>query len=381
MQKRTIIGIVSVVVILLLGTGLSILFIRQKPEDKKPPPKDIRRVVKVDTIYYSQVQTEMVLSGRVLAQQETEIIAEVQGTIQPGQVPLKKGADFNKGQILFTLFSDDIKYALQARKSSFLNALANILPDLKIDFPEAFPKWETYFQSVEITEPLPPLPEINGSKEKMFLSSRNIVNTYYNILSEEERLKKYTIYAPFNGSYLEVMLQEGSVANPGSRVARVIKQGALEVEIPVPANDIQWVSIGREVHLKNRENNRAAEGRVVRISSFINENTQTFSVFAEINNPFKNQIFPGQYVQTVFSDIYMENAMEIPRNAIFNFNQVFILDSLNRLKKQQINVLKRGGEMAFFNGPDTGLVLVTEPLANVKENTQVDIFMQKSGRP
>ena len=73
-------------------------------------------------------------------------------------ISLKKGQNFRKGDVLVKIYNKDAKYALQARKSGYLNLLANILPDLKIDYPEYYESWVNFFESVKIDTDLPDLP-------------------------------------------------------------------------------------------------------------------------------------------------------------------------------------------------------------------------------
>jgi hypothetical protein len=144
--------------------------------------------------------------GKVISSSMINISSEVQGAIN-ANISLKKGTKFKKGQLLLSINNQDVKMALQARKSGYLTLLTSILPDLKLDYNENFDAWLKFFSSFEVDKPLPPLPETKSFKEKNFVISRNVYSEYYNILSDQERLKKYSIYAPFNGSVLDQFLE------------------------------------------------------------------------------------------------------------------------------------------------------------------------------
>ena len=100
-----------------------------------------------------------------------------------GDVPLRKGASFKKGQLLATIYKDEAELALKARKSKFLNNFTNILPDLNVDFPDDYPTYRKYFNQVDLNKPLPELPVPGNEKLKIFLSSRSILSDYYRITS------------------------------------------------------------------------------------------------------------------------------------------------------------------------------------------------------
>jgi len=67
--------------------------------------------------------------------------------------------------------------------------------------------------------------------------------------------------------------------------------------------------------------------------------------------------------------------MEIPRKAVFNENEVFIVrDGL--LIKEIIDIQKISRDKLYFTGLEAEEYIVTEPLINATENTRVKIIGQ-----
>lgn len=65
--------------------------------------------------------------------------------------------------------------------------------------------------------------------------------------------------------------------------------------------------------------------------------------------------------------------MEIERKAVFNRNEVFIVqDSL--LAKKDIKIEKINKDKIYFSGLTDGTNVVSEPLINASENTKVEIL-------
>lgn len=373
LQRRHYITAAGIILLLALGffgmKGLSSL----EPDPVVTPPKKTKRYVEAQTVKYTKINSKTQATGRVTSQNFVDLSAEVQGKILYGNVPLKKGQSFRKGQLLVRIFNDEAQYALKARKSRFLNAVANILPDFKIDFPESYPKWQEFFEKTDINKNIPPLPDINSPREKIYLSSRNILSDYYAIKSEEVRLSKYKLYAPFNGTFSEVYAEAGTVAGPGGKIARMIRTDKLELEAQVEPHEAGFIKKGDLVEITSENNKKTYKGRVVRISDFVDQQTQSVSVFADILSRPADRIYQGQYMNAVFSDIIIENGMLIDRSAVNNHDEVFIVEN-GRLKKQRINILKTNEETLIFNGLSEGDTLVTEALVNAKENTQVHIL-------
>ena len=66
----------------------------------------------------------------------------------------------------------------------------------------------------------------------------------------------------------------------------------------------------------------------------------------------------------------MFNVMEIPRNAVFNSNEVYVVDD-SILVKKKVNVEKISETTLFFSGLEKGEDVVIEPLINASENMKV----------
>lgn len=368
-SRQLIISGVGVFLTLIITIAIASFMIKSKTAKEQPPPVKIIRKVGSSIVEYNKVATRISGTGRVISQQSVDVIAEVQGRLMNGSISLKKGQNFRKGDVLVRIYNQDAKYALQARKSGYLNILASILPDLKIDYPSDYDNWVDFFERVRIDSDLPELLGFESSQLKIFLASRNILSEYYAIKSDEIRLKKYTIVAPYNGAIQNVLLQVGSVANPGSRIAQIIKTDQLEVEIPLESSSADWLKIGDRAILKAERGELIGKGVIKRKSSFVDMNTQSINIYLTVTGR-NDKIYAGEYLKVEFAGMHINDAMEIPRNAVFNRNMVFIIDS-SYLAKRQINLLKINEKTIIFNGLEEGAEIVTEPLANANESMQV----------
>ncbi len=364
---------IAVVVFVALGVfimeGLALL----KPEKKKEKPKEVPRYVETSTIQYRDYSTAIEAAGRVSSVEQVNLSSEVQGKVQRGDVPLKKGASFKKGQVLVRIINPEVNYNLKSQKSRFLMNIANVLADLKIDYPNAYKDWNHFFQSVSVDTKLPELPEITDNQLKIFLSARNVLGDYYSIKSFEKRFEKHTIIAPFSGSYTNVNMQEGSVINPGSVIGSIINTSYYEIEVPVDKNDVLWIKRGQFVQvIPEGETSDTLRGKIVRIADFIDPTTQTIPIFVRIS-PQPGLVYEGEYFSCRIDNIKVKNAMELMRSAVFNHNEVFIVHK-GRLQKREINIKKLNEKTLYFNGLNEGLKLVSEPLINANENMKVEII-------
>lgn len=367
---RRIVIIASLIFILGLAYGLMRFLISQR---EGPPPKRIieaKRFVQVDPVKYSTIISPVSGPGRLSSVTEIDLVAEASGKILKGDIPLKKGAQFSKGKVLFTIYPDEAELALKAKKSQFLNSLAIMLPDVAIDFPQYEEAFMSFFSSIGISDPLPEFPEIKDEKLRIFLAGKNVLSDYYSIRKDELQLSRHTVKAPFNGTLTDVYMEVGAYTNTGGRVARAIASDELELEVPLERFDAAWVKIGDPVIIHSEKRSLQWKGSVIRKSRFVDENTQSQSIFIKVNNHSEPSLLAGEYLTASFPGHPVDNVMEIPRNAVFNTNEVFVINN-NRLRKKVINIVKINRNTLIFNGLPEGDSLVVQPLINVYEGTVV----------
>lgn len=372
MRNKKIIIVFSVLAIIAFSVVAMNLLASMKEEPKMKPNIEKKRYVNAVEVKYQKQNSQVSASGRVSSNHNVALTSEVQGRMLAGAVPLKAGQSFVKGQLLIRIFDEEAQLSLQSNKSRFLNSIANLLPDFKIDYAESYNNWERFFESIDIKKPLPELPEIKSKQEKIYLAGRNILSDYYTIKSAEIRLTKYKIFAPFTGAYTNVQMELGSFANPGTRIAEMIRTDQLEIEIPVDASSAEWINTGDKVVIKSDSQKQIGTGTIVRKANFVNPKTQSVTVYAAIDNSSK-KILQGAYVKVYFNNIPVDNSMEIPRSAVFNTNEVFtVVDG--KLKKEEISVKKVNENTILFNGLKEGSLVVSEALINANENMKVEVL-------
>jgi multidrug efflux pump subunit AcrA (membrane-fusion protein) len=218
-----------------------------------------------------------------------------------GDVRFKAGESFRKGDVIINIYSEDVQAALKSGKSSFLQTVSKILQDLKVDYKNQYNKWITFFNDINPEKPLPELPEIKSDKERVFLASNNVLTSYYNLKQQQIKLDRYIIRAPFTGSFKSVNKEIGAVASPGAELATIIRSDKFEVIVPVFPKDLKWLKKGDNVNIID---NRGVEQitTVSRISSFVDEATQSVNVYLTFNAKPNNKILDGEYVDVKVID-------------------------------------------------------------------------------
>lgn len=308
--------------------------------------------------------------GRVVSTSAISVSSEVQGKIVSA-ITLKKGVHFKKGQTLFSLNNSDAILALKARKSGFLSQITMILPDIKIDFPDNFKAWNNFYNEIRVNEPIPFIPNFKSAKEKNFIVARKVLAEYYNIKSDEERIKKYSVSAPFDGSIIDAFSDVGAIVNPGAPVLSIIRDNTMEIEVPIASEKIEQVKIGAMVTLVDH-NYKSYSGKITRMGDYINQQTQTIPVFVNITSSTEG-LYNGMYLDASINGSGFENVVEIPRKALISNNEVYIVTSDSLLTPLKIDVLDYKENTITVAGIPNNTHVVTESVINIIENEKVVI--------
>lgn len=372
MKLRKIIIALIAIAILILGFLLmrGLMSLKKLPQRRKPPKA--KRFVSVSEVQYASVENIITEHGRIQASDQIELIAEGQGRVQKGDVALKIGANFKKGQILYQIDDTQTRLSLKASKSTFMTKLASVLAELKIDNPDRYEIWYKYAQSIDYDKQLPNLPEFENDKEKMFFASRGITADYYKILVSEDRLSKYKYIAPFDGSFANVYTTVGANANIGTRIAKIISTAYFEMMLPLSEKDIKWLKTGMKASIIS-ENADTFSGKILRIGEVIDPNTQSISI--TIGIPGRENIYDGQYMKAEIIAKDIKNAMVLPRKALFDGNLAWaVVDG--KIQEIELDIVRTTEMDGIIRGPKPGTMIVDEPITNAVSGMEVNIIGQ-----
>ena len=319
-MRKIILALLGVLLII-ASVYVSKLIISNKNTIRKAPPKVIKTVY-VDTVLNSTIPIIIPANGNLIAKRRLEIYSEVQGIFKPASKLFKPGEKYNKNEIFITINNTEYYSSVQSAKSNLYNSIVAIMADLRLDFPDIYPKWQAYIISFDLDKTTPKLPEMSSEKENYFITGRGIVSNYYSVKNLEERLTKYTIKAPFKGILTESLVTEGTLIRNNQKLGEYIDPSIYEMEVSLGKNYASLLKIGENVQLNNLENTEKYTGKISRINGSVNSDTQTIAVFIEIKN---SSLKEGMYLEAKINAKTEPNAIEINRSLLLDENKIFIV--------------------------------------------------------
>jgi multidrug efflux pump subunit AcrA (membrane-fusion protein) len=353
------------VVILLAGFGLMRFFLSFRDEPTRRAPQVRPRIVNIEVVQLQDVPSNIIAFGRLKTAQPVTVYSEVSGILQPGELAFQPAQSFHKGDLLLKIDDRQARLDLNSAKSDLLNALATVLPEIKVDFPEEYEIWQTYFNNIGFDNRLEPLPQAANQKIKLYLSRFNVYKLYFQVRNLEILLNKHYFYAPFAGSIVSADLRVGSTARPGSKLGEIINLDNLEVEVPIAAEDVQWINKDTPIIFTSSEMAGEWKGKIKRVGKSIDEQTQTVPVFMTVSNNGSDHLYDGIFLRAEIPGTVIPEAFRIPRRALYNEKFVYLIKE-GKLDYREINIARMQTDAVIING---GIVngdsLVTDVLQGV----------------
>ncbi len=377
-MKRTTAFLIPVA-ILFAGFCALVFFSSFKEIPPKKPPEFKEKVAKAEKVVFEDIQSSVAAYGRLTSSQPVVITSEVNGILEQGGLDFRPGQAFKKGDLLIKVDDRQIRLDISSAKSDLLNALASVLPEIRVDFPEEYEQWEKYFNSIGFKKKIPELPSAANQKIKLYLSRFNVYKIYFNIKNLEIRLDKHFFYASFDGSVISTDLRIGSSVRSGTRLGEIINLESLEMEVPVPAGDIVWIDPVKPVVLTSAEITGKWTGRIKRIGKTIDIKTQTAYVYISVNEKDKHLI-NGVFMKAEMCGSIIKNAFTVPRKAIYEDAFVYVITQ-GVFDYRKINIVRsETGYVIATGGVEEGEILVTEALQGIASGMAARAKLSSNGK-
>ena len=360
-----IIGIVLVVGALFLAKNM--INNKQKPKQK---PTKIVKTVFVEKVTNTDIPIIISANGNLESKKRIELFAEVQGVLMDSQKDFKPGTNYNRGEAIVRINSDEFYANLQAQKSNFFNTLTSVMPDIQLDFPDEYEKWYAYLNDFNMNEPLKELPKTNSDKEKFFIAGRGVMTSYYNVHNLEVKLSKYVLRAPFTGILTEASVNPGMLVRPGQKLGEFINTSVYEMAVSVKSAYRDLLQVGKAVQLYNLEQTRSWTGKVVRINGKVDTKTQTIKAFIEVKG---DDLKDGQYLEIALEAKQESNAIEIPRNLLIQNSMMYVVkDSV--LALQPVEPVFENKNTVVVKGLENDMIYLAKPVPGAYAGMRVKIF-------
>ena len=349
-------------VIVIISASVAFWMMQSGPKAK--PRAKTRNAVLVDVrpIELGPHTTTVSIMGTVKSQREVALKPRVSGEIIKVADNLIPGGRFNKGEELLVIDPSD--YQLVVRQLA--SEVARVESDMQVELGRqrvAQKEFELLGESVSEVEKKLMLREPQLENNRALLEG-----TRARLEQAQLDLKRTSVRSPFNALVMSREVNLGTRVSPSTTLATLVGSDSYWVEAPIPASQLQWISISQEdsdsgspVRIYDSVAwgpNRFRSGRLVGLTAMVEENGRMATLLAEIADPLSLQptsseqpkLLLGSYVRVEIEGKLLAKAAEIERDLIHNGEQLWIMDEEGRLDIRTVEIAFRGQDQVLVTG-------------------------------
>ena len=206
----------------------------------------------------------------------------------------------------------------------------------------------------------------------------NAVATYDAAVAQAEQSKNNLNYtnltANADGVISAVNAEIGQVVSAGQTVLTLIQTNELEVEIDVPENHLQNVTVGKFADVTFWAVNGNSQGVVREISPMADSTARTYRVRLSLTNPPPN-IQLGMTAEVILNSLDVKtDTIILPLSAIYQTNnqpQVWIVTKENKAALKNVKVENFSGNEVLVQGLSPQDKIITAGVHKLREGQAV----------
>jgi len=292
--------------------------------------------------------------GRLKAQDNLQIVAEVTGKVTWIAPQMLAGGRFNKGQILFKI--DPVTYQNdKARAAASVKAAeANLSRSASAES-----RSKRLFSQGNISQAA-----LDAAIAALAGAEADLTQAKAALDTAAELLTRTEIRAPFNAIVVSESISLDSYVGPGQSVAHLMSSDKAEMAISLQPDEMDAIvktykqTGGRPLDVIARPGSGAISsislpGQLKRISPIVDRQSRTATIIAEFNDVFtqtnSGQVFGDDFMRVeikVVSDIPL---WKIPYGSIRKGRFVWIIGDDNRIRPQPVTVLSTDGQTGIIS--------------------------------
>jgi membrane fusion protein, multidrug efflux system len=273
----------------LLLLFFTIVSCRQKEQNngKTNKPLEVRYLA----IQTQPFETDLILNGNLLPNEEVSLRSEVNGRIL--QIRFNEGERVRKGQLLVQLDARDLEAEREKTKVLYDQA--------KTDLERRKGLLESKVISRE-------------EYDQFFNREKELKATLRQL---DARIDQFRITAPFDGIVGLRNISTGGMVSPGEAVGSLVMNSPLKLEFSVPEQYAQLVQHNDEVKFSLRNQSDTFTAKVFATDGRISPTTRSLRVRALFTN-IEADLIPGAYAKIIYPLEVHKEAVLIPTDAIIS---------------------------------------------------------------
>ncbi|MGD9365372.1 MAG: efflux RND transporter periplasmic adaptor subunit [Desulfobacteraceae bacterium] len=348
---------------------------RSEVQHKKPPPP--LPLVRVVDVAFASRTVGVSGHGTVLPLREISLVPQVAGKVVEMSPALVDGGAFKKGAVLLRIDPQDYEIAVTLAQARLKDAESKFV-QTREESAAAREEWTELHGS---NAP----PPLVAKEPQLAAASAQLDASRAELIKAELQLDRTRIRAPFDGRVAEKEVDLGQYVTTGQKLAVLYATQAAEIVVPLPTEDLAWFHVpgftdgnGRGadavVEVQVAGEIRQWSGHVVRSEGKLDQRTRMVNVVVRIENPYATRppLAVGLFAKVTIQGRTLDQAALIPRAALRDNDQVWVVDQKGRLTFRTVEVARLGFDGAIVrHGLKPGEQIVVSTLKGVSDGMRV----------
>ena len=338
--------------ILLVAAAVTAVLILSKPEAEEEKREFPPLSVDVSPATFSERTVSSNFQGEVRAKTDIELVTQVTGKVVSVSDNFIEGGQFKENEVLLKIDDSDFLVALKLAEASVASAQVDL--DMELASAATYAREWRDLQNKPIEEASP----LRLNKPQVDRASAMLEAAKAELAAAKLNFDRTKISAPFAGRIMTKTAELGQFMSRGSSVGRVFATNAMEIRIPM--TDIQLGELGISLGYTFSDNNQTPlkatvstnfgiqrhqwQGHLKNVDASIDNETRLFFATVVVNQPFvqngqqSTPLVPGLFVDVELQSPKTLSGIEMPRNALRNGNQVYVVSD-QKIRLHEVHVV------------------------------------------
>ena len=339
-----------------LGIVVSVVLFMSRPKVEHKPLNIKPPLVTVTEVRATSQSIPVFTRGTVTPGTEIQLMSEVSGQVLELSPNFANGGFFRKGEVLIKV--DPIEYEVNIKRAeaskaqayqAFLQAKAERDARSKVrNNSSALAKYEVQF---------------NQAKAQLEAAEAELQ-------AVKLQRDRTTVRAPFDGRVRLAALNVGQYVRPGQQMGSIYAVDVAEVRLPLSDRQLSLVDVPNrfqdaltrklpEVTLTEKFAGRTYtwKGQVVRAEGGVDERNRLLYVVAQVHDPYaadpnqpvRPELVAGSFVEATIDGRRFEKVFEVPRKALRNSSQLWVVDGNSQLRERDVAIIYKGKDSIYIS--------------------------------
>lgn len=358
--------------VVIIGVAVAAAIIATGPQLDPQPPAVNAPMVRTSAAVHETVQLTAITHGTVLPRTESELVPEVSGRVIGISPAMVSGGFFRQGDLLLEIDPLDYEVGLEQAKAALASSRSELTNATKaherqLDLAER--------QSTSQSQK-------DDALNRLHFAQASLREARARLSRARRDLERTRITAPYDGRVRSERVDIGQFVNRGAPVASLYATDVAEVRLPLHDEELAYLDLplagtpfeDRQARAILRAQfageQHTWEGQIVRTEGELDPQTRMINVIAQVDAPYQQKgnrppLAVGLFVEAEIVGHQVDNIFVLPRSALQQNEQIYVVGDDNRLQFRDITILRSVAEEIYISdGIRPGELICLSPVNN-----------------